>query len=356
MGEREIISRVILPCMTCYDFRYVLGTLMGLYAVKLLLPAAVGLINGLVSGFNNMKHLLPHSSMLGSMSVVCAAVVLPIFAGFLGAVLQVVGDEYFLSPGMLALCAAVAMPVAFAGGLMDHRATDSSITTTLTQLFYMQYIAYTVGAMFIFGYMYNDSYLRQFLTLDYVRSPEGRASVAYLLARLLASCTLSKIMTIDSIVNLSVKEYMDLKMMAPQMKSAYVAKLQSMRNGQTKTKTQTQNGENDRNGQLSLSSLSAKHAASANVDAKCSPGPAKMQMQSVADDLPSLIDQNAARAAAANGPPIALDELSGVIATSASTTSASVSVSPSAEKSGRHRQEKSVATTAAVAAAGGVAV
>jgi hypothetical protein len=38
---------------------FVVGILMGLYGVKVLLPAAVGLLLGMVNGFKNARLLFP---------------------------------------------------------------------------------------------------------------------------------------------------------------------------------------------------------------------------------------------------------------------------------------------------------
>jgi hypothetical protein len=212
-----------------HSFEYVLGTIMGAYAVKLLLPAALGLITGLITGFNNVKHLLPQSSMLGNMAVICAAVVTPLFAAFLAAIFQVVGDKRFLSPGIICLCVGVGMPVVFYKGLMNHNTSSVGIHRTLALMFYAQYSCYIMGGLFISLYIYTDETLKQYLSNDTIKALLDPLTLACVLFRLFASCTLSKLATTDLAVSLAVHEFKDLTQMSDDSKRKFVELLTGMR-------------------------------------------------------------------------------------------------------------------------------
>eukprot|EP00935_MAST-01C_sp_MAST-1C-sp1_P000638 g638.t1 len=211
------------------NFEYVLGTIMGLYATKLLLPAAIGLISGLITGFNNLKHVLPQSAMLGTMSVICASVVLPLLAAFLATIFQIIGDSYFLAPCCICTCLGMGVPILFYRGLMNHKATSANIQQTLSYAFYVQSAFYLLAAGLFFGFAAHHEDLRQFLSKKYIDKLFSPASIAYIGFRLFTSMTLSKVATSDTAVTLAIHEFKDMTQMSDDSRKKFVAVLTSLR-------------------------------------------------------------------------------------------------------------------------------
>ena len=69
----------------------VVGILMGLYAIKMLLPPVFGLINGLLSALLHFKIQMPKMISISYTILISTAMIVPLLAAFLAAIFEVIG-------------------------------------------------------------------------------------------------------------------------------------------------------------------------------------------------------------------------------------------------------------------------
>lgn len=87
---------------------YVLGTLLGVFAMKLLLPLALSFSNGFAGAVLNVKCIFPMNPLMGFMLMAAVALSLPMYAALLATMYQVVG-AYLLVPALLSLLLSMAL-------------------------------------------------------------------------------------------------------------------------------------------------------------------------------------------------------------------------------------------------------
>mmetsp|Transcript_18425 Transcript_18425/g.38359 ORF Transcript_18425/g.38359 Transcript_18425/m.38359 type:complete len:541 (-) Transcript_18425:30-1652(-) len=81
---------------------FIVGVIMGLYGVKTLLPPAISIIIGMMSGLDNVRLLFPSETSLSRMSMFLSFVTIPMMSAFLAAMQQVAGG-FYLTPAVLLL-------------------------------------------------------------------------------------------------------------------------------------------------------------------------------------------------------------------------------------------------------------
>lgn len=112
---------------------------------------------------------------------------------------------------------------------MDHRTTSKKINTTLTKMFYLQYFGcYTCFTIFAVLYIKNSDL--HGAVLEYaMKLINDTDMLLFLIFRLLIACTLSKVATSDTAIELAVHEFKDLTQMSERSKAHFVDVLMSMR-------------------------------------------------------------------------------------------------------------------------------
>merc|ERR1712099_115918 len=110
----------------------VLGLAMGAFSLKTLLPKSMSIMAGLPAGLQNVKTMLIDQCLPGYMLILVTACVLPVYAGYLATLQQILGDEKLL-PALLLVLLHIAL-----GLYWGHRLAHNMDVPTMKRTFHLE--------------------------------------------------------------------------------------------------------------------------------------------------------------------------------------------------------------------------
>jgi hypothetical protein len=166
--------------------KFVVGILMGLYAMKMLLPPVLGLINGISSALLHFKVQLPKMIVIAYTILISTAMIVPLLAAFLAAIFQVIGTVWLIPSNVFMLLGAgiFALPcasrwlvktwAAFGSGADVTSEIQATLKPKIRWIMAVQLLCYVVALGFMMVFIYTTKMV-QYIEADHMISllPQG---------------------------------------------------------------------------------------------------------------------------------------------------------------------------------------
>jgi hypothetical protein len=169
---------------TLDNSKFMLGILMGMYAMKVLLPPVFGLINGLSSALIQFKMQMPKVIAVAYMIVITTVMIIPLLAAFLAAIFQVVGTWALIPSNLFTLLGAgiFAFPCASRWlfdtwstfGYGSESVVQEKLKSKIRWTIALQMLFYSLAIGFLVVFIYTTS-MMSYVNADLVVSfaPQG---------------------------------------------------------------------------------------------------------------------------------------------------------------------------------------
>ncbi|GMH76875.1 hypothetical protein TL16_g12523 [Triparma laevis f. inornata] len=168
MGSLKVGA--LMANSTLRSSEFIVGVILGLYAVKMLLPPAISVVKGLMSGLETCRQIFPSEALLGRAQQFVVLVTIPTFASFLASTQQIAGS-HLLAPAVILLIASDTVVLFEQNVLLSPKSSAEELLKSSAKRGLMSNVMLVAALLIIFLYLRGDAKLSEYVELASLIDP-----------------------------------------------------------------------------------------------------------------------------------------------------------------------------------------
>ena len=168
MGSLQVGA--LMANSTLRSSEFIVGVILGLYAVKMLLPPAISVVKGLMSGLENVRQVFPSEALLGRAQQFIVLVTIPTFAAFLASTQQIAGS-HLLAPAVILMITSDMGVFFFSKTLLSPKSSPEQLSKSASRRGMLSSVMLLLALFIIFQYLKGSAKITEYVEMASLINP-----------------------------------------------------------------------------------------------------------------------------------------------------------------------------------------